>query len=94
MKVHKEIAALFTADEMEYVVKEATLTFTDEHDEIDYLLWIKDGGRRAEIRLDYGSDLKIWRLDNYPESESYSKEEFLQMLRSSKPGKLEYIEVE
>ncbi len=92
--MRKEIAALFTADELEYVVKEATLTFPDEHDEIEYLLWIRDEGKRAEIRIDYGSDLKIWRLDDYPESESYSKEEFLRMLRSSKPGKLEYIEVE
>ena len=94
MNVRKEIAALFTPDELEYVVEEATLTFTDENDEIDYLLWIREGGRRAEIRLDYGPDLKIWRLDDNPQSESCTKEEFLQMLRSSKPGKLEYIEVE
>ena len=86
MNVRKEIAALFTPDELAYVVKEATLTFTDDNDEIEYLLWIRKGGKRAEIRLDYGPDLKIWRLDDYPVSESYSKEAFLQMLRSSKPA--------
>lgn len=94
MKVHKEIAALFAPKELEYIIKEATLAYTNDNDEIDYLFWLRDKGRRAEIRLDYAPGLTIWRLDEDSEEETYTREELLQMLRSSSPNKLEYIEVE
>ena len=93
MKFHKEIQSLFTYEELLYIANEATLIYTDDNDEIDYLLWLRDSKSHAEIRVDQGDKTKILRLDD-SEHEQYEKDEFLEILKNSKPSKLTYIEVE
>ncbi len=93
MKFHKEIQNLFSHDKLLYIADEATLIYTDERDEVDYMLWLRDNKLRAEVRVDTREDTKIIRLDESKE-EYYEKDEFLKILKNSKPSKLTYMEVE
>ena len=91
MKFHEKLYTLFDEKELRYIAGEATLIYTNEHDEIDYLLWLRDKGA-AEIRLDDNPSVRIQKLKE--EEEYDTKEAFLQMLQNSKPTRLTYVEVD
>jgi len=92
MKFHQALYTLFTPDELEYMLSEATLYYTDDDEIVDYMLWLRDRGK-AEIRFDDNPRPEIRRLEE-GEEEFYTKEAFLQMLHDSKPTTLTYIEVD
>jgi hypothetical protein len=93
MNYCKELKKLFSHDELSYITKEATLVYTDENDEVDYLLWLRDNKLHAEIRVEQGDIPKIFRLDE-SDHQQYEKDEFLEILKNSKPSKLTYLEVD
>lgn len=93
MKFCKAFEALFSEDELKYIVKEASLYYENENNEVDYILWLRTDKHQAEIRVGYGSEIKIWRLDEH-EDKYYEKDDFLEMLQNSKLSKLEYLEVD
>jgi len=93
MKFCQAFQTIFSDEELSFIAKEATLMYENDNYEVDYLLWMREDGSRAEMRVDNGSEIKIWRLDTHQDM-YYEKDTFLKMLVDSKASSQDTIEVE